>query len=270
MSAYLILFIKVLKSLRQLFGAKNVALFLPDFLLFIYIFRKWSYILFIKGLKSFRQLFGSKNIVALFLPNFLRFIYIFRKWSCILFIKGLKSLRQLFGDKNVVALFLPNILLFIYIFRKWSCILFIKSLKSLRQFFGAEKVDPHFLPNFLLFLYIFRKWSRILFLKVLKSLRRLFEGIMLLKSKLLRMFYYLSIGSIINEFFITRIGLRVNPNSLSFYISFGCNYKLHRIASTKIYGFCTWFTLNWRFEEGMECDVGDMETSFRSVRISFV
>jgi len=36
-------------------------------------------ILFIKGLKSLRQLFGAKNVIALFLPNFLLFIYIFRK-----------------------------------------------------------------------------------------------------------------------------------------------------------------------------------------------
>jgi len=38
----------------------------------------------------------------------------------------------------------------------------------------------------------------------------------------------------INDFFITRIGPRVNPNLLSFYISFGCTYKIHPIASTKM------------------------------------
>jgi hypothetical protein len=36
--------------------------------------KKLLQILFIKGLKSLRQLFGAKNIVALFLPNFLLFI----------------------------------------------------------------------------------------------------------------------------------------------------------------------------------------------------
>jgi len=159
-------------------------------------------ILFIKVLKSHRQLFGAKNIVAFFLPNFLLFIYIFRKWSCILFIKGLKSLRQLLGAKNVVALFL-HIFCYFYIYRKWSCILFIKGLMSLRQLFGVENV---------------------------------------VKSNVLKGFYYLSFGSIINDFFITRIRPRVNPNPhqwffitrigprvnlnpLSIYINFGCIYE---------------------------------------------
>jgi len=71
MIAYLILFIKVFKSLRQLFGAKKVvANFIPYYLLFFIFLEKdrVSY-LFIKGLKSFGQLFGAK-IVAPFLPNF--------------------------------------------------------------------------------------------------------------------------------------------------------------------------------------------------------
>jgi hypothetical protein len=38
-------------------------------------------------------------------------------------------------------------------------------------------------------------------------------------------------------FFITRTGPRANPNPLSFYISFGCTYKTHPIAFTKMYGF---------------------------------
>jgi len=42
-------------------------------------------ILFIKGLKSLRQLYGAEKVVAHFLPNFLLFLYIVRKWSCILF-----------------------------------------------------------------------------------------------------------------------------------------------------------------------------------------
>ena len=175
------------------------------------------------------------------------FIYIFRKWSCILFIKGLKSLRQLLGAKNVVALFLPNFLLFIYIFRKWSCILFIKGRKSLRQLFGAENI---------------------------------------VKSNVLKGFYYLSFGRIINDFFITRIrprvnpnpyqwffiiriGSRVNPNPLSIYISFRCIYETHPIASTKMYDFYRWCSLNWRVEGWIEWDLEDLKTNLRSVRLSF-
>jgi len=85
-------FLGVLEDLHELF----------KFNLSSYNFLKIKNILFIKGLKSLRQLLGAKNVVALFLPNFLLFIYIFRKWLCILFIKGLKSLRQLFGAENVV------------------------------------------------------------------------------------------------------------------------------------------------------------------------
>ena len=72
----------------------------------------------------------------------------------------------------------------------------------------------------------------------------------------------------IHDFFITRIGPRVNPNSLSFYISFGCTYETHPIASTKMYGFCRRCSLNCRVEGGIEWDVGDLETSLRSVRLS--
>ena len=87
---HIILFIKVLKSLGQNYGAKNVvAHFLP--------------ILFIKGLKFLRQLFGAKNVVARFLPSFLLFIYIFRK--CLL---------DKIIAKNVVAHFLRNFFSSVY------------------------------------------------------------------------------------------------------------------------------------------------------------
>jgi hypothetical protein len=65
MIAYLILFIKVLKSLGQILGAKNVvAHFLSNFLPFLYFLEndRVSYILFVKVLKSLRQIF-TKNVV---------------------------------------------------------------------------------------------------------------------------------------------------------------------------------------------------------------
>jgi len=52
-------------SPKQLFGVKKVvANFLPSFLLcFFFLYRKWSRILFIKVLKSLSQLFGAKKFV---------------------------------------------------------------------------------------------------------------------------------------------------------------------------------------------------------------
>jgi len=95
------------------------------------------YILFIKVLKYLKKVFGVKKVVENFLPNFLLFFYFFKKWSRILFIKVLKSLRQLLRVKKVVAYFLPNFLFF-FCFRKWSRILFMKVIKFLRQLFGAK------------------------------------------------------------------------------------------------------------------------------------
>jgi len=58
---------------------------------------------------------------------------------------------------------------------------------------------------------------------------------------------------------------RVNPNPLSIYTSFGFTYKTHPTASTEMYVFYKWCSLNRRVEGRVEWDVGDLETSLRSV-----
>jgi len=60
-----ILFIKVLKSLGKLLKSKK--LLQISFLI----------ILFVKIIRSLWQLFGAKKVVASFLPNFLLFFFIF-------------------------------------------------------------------------------------------------------------------------------------------------------------------------------------------------
>jgi len=68
------------------------------------------YILFIKGLKSISQLFGAKIVVALFLPNFLLFIYIIRIYdrvSYLIYKRSLSLLDNFLVSKIVVAIILP-------------------------------------------------------------------------------------------------------------------------------------------------------------------
>lgn len=52
------------------------------------------------------------------------------------------------------------------------------------------------------------------------------------------------------------------------YFSFGCIYIIHPIASIETYAFCRWGSPALRVKGWIKREVGELETSLRSVRFS--